>query len=223
MSCLRPRLTTELKTLIGYKLRWRARPYGTVRTLRWQGARSMKRFEVGARVVEPTYGLGSVIAVEDAYTRVQFDEHGVKKFMTSMSKLEPSNEPVPAGLRAGKPRKKRDRQGESRRRAPSPSTPTGLRLYLLYDSEIPSPDGDTMVVQSDGIALDRVEKIPHLAALVHHVVRGEQAALVQPRIAPGRETSCSRASTRRGRRSRRCPAALESARRRRRPRPGRCR
>ena len=40
----------------------------------------MKRFEVGARVVEPTYGLGSVIAVEDAYTRVQFDEHGVKKF-----------------------------------------------------------------------------------------------------------------------------------------------
>ena len=67
----------------------------------------MKRFEVGARVVEPTYGLGSVIAVEDAYTRVQFDEHGVKKFMTSMSKLEPSNEPVPAGLRSGKPRKKR--------------------------------------------------------------------------------------------------------------------
>ena len=67
----------------------------------------MKRFEVGARVVEPTYGLGSVVAVEDAYTRVQFDEHGVKKFMTSMSKLEPSNEPVPAGLRSTKPRKKR--------------------------------------------------------------------------------------------------------------------
>ena len=67
----------------------------------------MKRFEVGARVVEPTYGLGSVIAVEDAYTRVQFDEHGIKKFLTSMSKLEPSDEPVPAGLRTAKPRKKR--------------------------------------------------------------------------------------------------------------------
>jgi hypothetical protein len=67
----------------------------------------MKRFEVGARVVEPTYGLGSVIAVEDAYTRVQFDEHGVKKFLTSMSKLEPSDEPVPAGLRGAKVRKKR--------------------------------------------------------------------------------------------------------------------
>lgn len=66
----------------------------------------MKRFEVGSRVIEPTYGLGSVIAVEDAYTRVQFDEHGVKKFLTSMSRLEPSDEPIPAGLR-GKTRKKR--------------------------------------------------------------------------------------------------------------------
>src|SRR4030095_4202759 len=67
----------------------------------------MKRFEVGARVMEPTYGLGSVIAVEDAYTRVQFDEHGVKKFLTSMSRLEPSDEPAPAGARGVKPRKKR--------------------------------------------------------------------------------------------------------------------
>ena len=67
----------------------------------------MKRFEVGARVVEPTYGLGSVIAVEDAYTRVQFDEHGVKKFLTSMSKLEPSDEPAPPGARGLKTRKKR--------------------------------------------------------------------------------------------------------------------
>jgi hypothetical protein len=66
----------------------------------------MKRFEVGARVVDPTYGLGSVIAVEDAYTRIQFDEHGVKKFLTSMSHLEPSDEPVPAGLKS-KVRKKR--------------------------------------------------------------------------------------------------------------------
>jgi len=68
----------------------------------------MKRFEVGARVVEPTYGLGSVVAVEDAYTRVQFDEHGVKKFLTSMSRLEPSSEPIPASARgAAKPRRKR--------------------------------------------------------------------------------------------------------------------
>ena len=66
----------------------------------------MKRFDVGARVVEPTYGLGSVVAVEDNYTRVQFDEHGIKKFLTSMSRLEPSNEPLPPGMK-GKVRKKR--------------------------------------------------------------------------------------------------------------------
>ena len=67
----------------------------------------MKRFEVGARVVEPTYGLGSVVAVEDAYTRVQFDEHGVKKFLTSMSQPRTERRAGPAGLRSGKPRKKR--------------------------------------------------------------------------------------------------------------------
>jgi len=67
----------------------------------------MKRFEVGARVVDPTYGFGSVIAVEDAYTRVQFDEHGMKKFLTSMSRLEPSDEPAPANSRGAKTRRKR--------------------------------------------------------------------------------------------------------------------
>lgn len=66
----------------------------------------MKRFEVGSRVMEPTYGLGSVVAVEDNYTRVQFDEHGVKKFLTSLSRLEPSSEPAPPGMK-GKVRKKR--------------------------------------------------------------------------------------------------------------------
>lgn len=66
----------------------------------------MKRFDVGSRVIEPTYGLGSVVAVEDNYTRVQFDEHGMKKFLTAMSRLEPSDEPAPPGLK-GKVRKKR--------------------------------------------------------------------------------------------------------------------
>ena len=77
----------------------------------------MKRFEVGARVVEPTYGLGSVVAVEDAYTRVQFDEHGVKKFLTSMSRLEPSTEPVPASARG--PAKSRRKRKTAVKAAPS--------------------------------------------------------------------------------------------------------
>jgi len=67
----------------------------------------MKRFEVGSRVVEPTYGLGSIIAVEDAYVRVQFDEHGVKKFLTSLARLEPSSEPAPAARGGAKTRRRR--------------------------------------------------------------------------------------------------------------------
>ncbi len=65
----------------------------------------MKRFEVGTRVVEPTYGLGSIVAIEDAYLRVQFDENGVKKFLARLARLEPSSEPEPA--RARKSRRKR--------------------------------------------------------------------------------------------------------------------
>jgi hypothetical protein len=67
----------------------------------------MKRFEVGARVVDPSYGHGVVVAVEDEYIRVQFDEHGVKKFLTSLSHLEPSDAPVPSGRGNGKARRKR--------------------------------------------------------------------------------------------------------------------
>ena len=63
-----------------------------------------KGFSVGARLSEPTYGLGSVIAVEDAYVRIDFDEHGVKKFLTSLATFETSKEPAPS--RAGRRRRK---------------------------------------------------------------------------------------------------------------------
>lgn len=66
----------------------------------------MKLFEVGSRVVEPTYGLGSVIAVENGFLRIDFDEHGVKKFMISLSQLEPSSEPTPEKSRKTRRRRK---------------------------------------------------------------------------------------------------------------------
>ena len=97
----------------------------------------MKRFEVGARVMEPTYGLGSVIAVEDAYTRVQFDEHGVKKFLTSMSKLEPSDEPAPAGARGRQdPQEARD---EESRRGGRARGAGGRRRELIPTSRASTP------------------------------------------------------------------------------------
>ena len=53
----------------------------------------MRRFEVCDRVVEPTYGHGNIVSVEDDYMRIEFDEHGTKKFLTSLAKLERSTEP----------------------------------------------------------------------------------------------------------------------------------
>ena len=67
----------------------------------------MKQFNIGARIIEPTYGVGLVVAIEDAYTRIQFDEHGVKKFLTSLASLESSKVPLPDRLKNGKPRRKR--------------------------------------------------------------------------------------------------------------------
>ncbi len=65
----------------------------------------MKRFEIGARVSEPTYGVGSVLAVEDAFIRIQFDDNTARKFLISLAKLEPSSEPAPAGRPRARKRK----------------------------------------------------------------------------------------------------------------------
>ena len=65
----------------------------------------MKRFEIGSRVSEPTYGLGSVLAIEDAFIRIQFDDNTARKFLISLAKLEPSSEPAPVGRARARKRK----------------------------------------------------------------------------------------------------------------------
>ena len=65
----------------------------------------MKRFEVGARVQEPTYGPGSVIALEDAFVRIQFDDKVVRKFLLRLARLQPSNAPAPASRSRSRKRK----------------------------------------------------------------------------------------------------------------------
>ena len=81
----------------------------------------MKRFDVGARVHEPTYGPGSVIAVEDAFTRIQFDDSTVRKFLTSLARLEASNEPAPPTRARARKRKAaaktKGRKSTSRKKA----------------------------------------------------------------------------------------------------------
>ena len=100
-----------------------------------------KRFEVGARVSEPTYGLGSVIAVEDAFTRIQFDDNTVRKFLTRLARLEPSNEPAPAA-RAQRSRKRKTASSVSKAaKARKPTPPIEVDLDPDLDGHA-HPDAD---------------------------------------------------------------------------------
>ena len=82
----------------------------------------MKRLDVGARVHEPTYGHGSVIAVENAFTRIQFDDNTVRKFLTSLARLEPSSEPAPVKRSRARARKSKATKSAAKKTAETAET-----------------------------------------------------------------------------------------------------
>ena len=63
--------------------------------------RPMKAWTKGDRVVQPTYGSGTLVEVNEHHTVIDFDEHGIRRFSTSMVKLERSSTVEP-----GKPPKR---------------------------------------------------------------------------------------------------------------------
>lgn len=98
-----------------------------------------KRFEVGARVHEPTYGSGSVISVEDAFTRIQFDDNTVRKFLTSLAKLEPTNEPAPAA----RPQRTRKRKSASSSKSTKAKRAAAADVAVDLDAvDAPAVDAD---------------------------------------------------------------------------------
>ena len=50
----------------------------------------MRLFSIGDRVSQAQYGAGTVTAVNEIHTTIDFDEHGSRTFSTPMVKLEPS-------------------------------------------------------------------------------------------------------------------------------------
>ena len=72
----------------------------------------MRLFAKGDRVVQPNYGAGTVTEANAYHTVIEFDEHGLRTFVTDRVMLEPTNEPAPSrakGSRAKRtPRKKSD-------------------------------------------------------------------------------------------------------------------
>jgi hypothetical protein len=55
----------------------------------------MKGFAKGDRVVQEQYGAGTLTAVNEYHTVIDFDEHGEHRFITSMVMLERTNTPAP--------------------------------------------------------------------------------------------------------------------------------
>jgi hypothetical protein len=56
----------------------------------------MKSWTKGDRVVQPTYGLGTLVEVNDQHTVIDFDEHGRRVFATRLVTLQATSEPAPA-------------------------------------------------------------------------------------------------------------------------------
>ena len=59
-------------------------------------SKSAPTFAINDRVHSAVYGAGTISHLDSQYTMIQFDEHGSKKFLTSMVKLERSSVPAPA-------------------------------------------------------------------------------------------------------------------------------
>jgi len=60
------------------------------------GGNCMKAWSKGDRVVQPTYGAGTLVEVNEHHTVIDFDEHGRRVFATRLVVLQATNEPAPA-------------------------------------------------------------------------------------------------------------------------------
>jgi hypothetical protein len=56
---------------------------------------TMARFAKGDRVTQARYGAGTIVEVDDDHTVIDFDEHGVRKFVNRIVTLTRSTEPAP--------------------------------------------------------------------------------------------------------------------------------
>lgn len=64
----------------------------------------MKAWAKGDRVVQPTYGAGTLVDVNEYHTVIDFDEHGRRTFSTRLVVLQPSDAPAPAGTSTSRKR-----------------------------------------------------------------------------------------------------------------------
>ena len=65
----------------------------------------MPRYSPGKRVSQDQYGPGTVVESNERHTVIDFDDHGVRRFVTMMVDLKASTVPAPA-----KPKRTRTRR-----------------------------------------------------------------------------------------------------------------
>ena len=65
----------------------------------------MPKYAPGKRVLQEQYGAGTIVESNDRHTVIDFDEHGVRRFVTMMVRLEASSVPAPT-----KPKRKSSRK-----------------------------------------------------------------------------------------------------------------
>jgi uncharacterized protein DUF3553 len=73
-----------------------------------------KTWAKGDRVVQPTYGAGTILEYNEHHVVIEFDEHGKKTFSTRLVVLQTTNEPAPAkAARKRAPRKTKAKKAEA--------------------------------------------------------------------------------------------------------------
>jgi hypothetical protein len=73
-----------------------------------------KTWSKGDRVVQPTYGAGTILEYNEHHAVIEFDEHGKRTFSTRLVTLQSTNEPAPAkAVRKRAPRKTKAKKQEA--------------------------------------------------------------------------------------------------------------
>ena len=62
----------------------------------------MPTYTAGKRVLQEQYGSGTVLESNEHHTVIDFDEHGVRRFVTSMVVLKTSAVPAPVKAKRAK-------------------------------------------------------------------------------------------------------------------------
>ena len=89
------------------------------------------KLSVSQRVTHTKYGLGVISELDSQYTVIDFDEFGVKKFLTRIVTLESSDEPLPkrrrrrkATTKAATSKKKTTKKAAATKKTASKTTKT---------------------------------------------------------------------------------------------------